>query len=321
MVFSVKKLTKSICYDDYWRFAYLRHERFLASVKPQSVSADEILDKYKFTNCYRVLDRTSQFLVKKVICAGEFDAPDTFFRVLLFKLFNKIETWEKLESALGVINICSFDERAYGDILHHLKQDGNKIYSAAYIMPSGKREYGSVVKHENNLKMLKNLLSQGFQYEIWEQADLQSVYNMFLKVPSIGRFLAYQYAIDISYSKYSRASEDQFVVAGPGALRGIKKCFPTSRESDSSSIIHYMSEVQESEFSRLGYDFKYLHNRQLQLIDCQNLFCEVDKYLRVRRPDFDSGDARIKQKYKKHPASIEFFFPPKWNATLPKEFL
>lgn len=318
----MESLIKSVCYDDYWHFAYLRHERFLSSIKqPHSISADAILSQYKFTNCYRALDRTSQFLIKNVIYSGEFDAADTFFRVMLFKLFNKVETWERFEKEFGVVDIHSFDERVYGDFLRRLKQEGNKIYSAAYIMPSGKREYGSAVKHENNLKMLKVMLEQGFQHEIWNQTDLGGIYNMFLQVPSIGRFLAYQFAIDISYCDYSRASEDQFVVAGPGALRGIKKCFPNSSQADSTSIIRYMSEVQEFEFSRLGYDFKYLHNRKLQLIDCQNLFCEVDKYLRVKRPGFDSGVKRIKQKYKKNATAIEFFFPPKWNATLPKDLL
>lgn len=320
MAFLSKNLRKSICYDDYWRFAYLRQEAFKSSVNNISQHSDEVLDLYKFTNCYRVLDRTTQYLIKNVIYSGDFDAADTFFRILLFKIFNKIETWERIEKVIGVLTINSFEFRRYSDALHAIKL-GNKIYSAAYIMPSGKNEYGSTVKHENNLRMLELMLNKNFQEKVWKQASLKNVYDLFLGIPSIGRFLAYQYATDIGYSKFSSISEDQFVVAGPGALRGIKKCFPEAKVSDSTNIIEYMAEVQDEEFYRLGYDFKYLENRKLQLIDCQNLFCELDKYLRVKRPEYNLGNSRIKQKYRKNSNRIEYFFPPHWNVCLPMERL
>src|SRR5258707_9985183 len=41
-------------------------------------------------------------------------------------------------------------------------------------------------------------------------------------------------------------------------------------------------------------------SRRLQLIDCQNLFCEVDKYARVAHPNIAgrTGRTRIKQKFR-----------------------
>lgn len=313
----MKNLEKSICYDDYWHFAYLRQEVFFSTLNDTCPCSDKILESYKFTNCYRVLDRTTQYLLKHVIYSGEFNAEDTFFRILFFKIFNKIETWQKVEKAVGVINIDSFSFEKYSNVLNKIKL-GGKIYSAAYIMPSGKSEYGSATKHENNLRMLEFMLGKKFQSEIWDLTNLKEVYDMFLAVPSIGRFLAYQYATDIGYSKFSSISEDQFVIAGPGALRGIRKCFPNVNLSDSSKIVRYIAEVQEEEFDRLGYKFNYLENRKLQLIDCQNLFCELDKYLRVKRPQYNLGNSRIKQKYKKNLNKIEYFFPPHWNVSLPK---
>lgn len=41
----------------------------------------------------------------------------------------------------------------------------------------------------------------------------------------LGSFLAYQYTIDMNYSPYINFSENDFVKAGIGAIRGIKKCF------------------------------------------------------------------------------------------------
>ncbi len=53
-------------------------------------------------------------------------------------------------------------------------------------------------------------------------------------------------------------------------------------------IIRYMYEHQDEKFKRLGLDFKKIGNRPLQLIDCQNIFCELDKYCRQALPDLKS---------------------------------
>lgn len=41
----------------------------------------------------------------------------------------------------------------------------------------------------------------------------------------MGKFLAFQYAIDINYSELCDFSEMDYVVAGPGAHSGISKIF------------------------------------------------------------------------------------------------
>jgi hypothetical protein len=311
---SSKALTKSTAYDDYWRFAALRHQRFFSSDDFKKTIADPILNDYKFTNCYRVLDRVSQFLVKNITSNNHYDAPDIFFRTLIFKLFNKIETWQSLESRIGDITLDNFKEDEYICVLSEMKAQQSKIYSAAYIMPSGKKEWGSSIKHENNIRMIRSLINDGMHENIWISSNLEDIYKGFLKIRSIGKFLAFQYAIDIAYSHHSMATEDQFVMAGPGAARGIKKCFPNAVETDFNKIIEYMALNQNEEFSRLGLSFQGIKNRPLQLVDCQNLFCEVDKYLRVKRPELDPRAKRIKQRYTPHGQPIQYCLPSKWNA-------
>jgi hypothetical protein len=50
------------------------------------------------------------------------------------------------------------------------------------------------------------------------------------------------------------------------------------------------------------------------LIDCQNLFCEVDKYARVAHPNVQSRSNRIRIKRRFLPSSgpIDYWYPPKW---------
>ncbi|RZK72276.1 MAG: hypothetical protein EOO85_19290 [Pedobacter sp.] len=88
-------------------------------------------------------------------------------------------------------------------------------------------------------------------------------------------------------------------------------------EDTDAEIIRVVMERQEQEFEERGLPFRTLWGRSLQLIDCQNLFCEVSKYARVRHPEIEgcSSRTRIKQLFK--PAmgdtSLAYFFPPKWG--------
>ena len=83
-----------------------------------------------------------------------------------------------------------------------------------------------------------------------------------------------------------------------------------------------MAESQEEEFRRLGLDFPSLWGRPLQLIDCQNLFCETDKYARIAHPEVSgkSGRTRIKQHFRPIARPITYWYPPKWgiNDRIPK---
>ena len=74
-----------------------------------------------------------------------------------------------------------------------------------------------------------------------------------------------------------------------------------------------MYENQEKEFKRLGLDFKKIGNRKLMLIDLQNIFCELDKYLRVYKPELKSNRTKIKKQYIPKKDKIEYIYPPKWN--------
>ena len=76
-----------------------------------------------------------------------------------------------------------------------------------------------------------------------------------------------------------------------------------------------MMDIQAREFERLGLSFETLWGRALQLIDCQNLFCEVDKYSRVAHPDVvgRTGRTRIKQRFEENAELIEYWYPPKWG--------
>jgi hypothetical protein len=107
-----------------------------------------------------------------------------------------------------------------------------------------------------------------------------------------------------------------FVVAGPGARDGIRKCFFESAGLADEDLIRIVAERAQEEFDRLQLPFRDLWGRPLQLIDCQNLFCEVDKYSRVVHPEYRGISKRNRIKQRFVPANRRLppqWYPPKWG--------
>lgn len=143
--------------------------------------------------------------------------------------------------------------------------------------------------------------------------SLREVYNLLHAYPLMGDFMSYQTAIDLNYSDLINFDEDDFVQPGPGALRGIKKCFEDFGDYTPAEVIMWMVKNQNKEFKRLGLKFNGLFGRPLRAIDCQGLFCETDKYARVAVPELASARVRIKTKFSQSKDRLDLFFPPKWG--------
>ena len=306
-------------YDLYWYFACERQNIFFKKLNGEDApwTNDKILQEYKFCNSYRVNDRVSQYLLKNVIYNGKkYSYGDMIFRIVLFKLFNKESTWELLVNSFSDITLDTFDFNKYSLVLKEAKDRGEVIYNDAYISCANKA-FGYNNKHDNHLALLEKMFFEDrLQDKIIECKNMEEAFNIIKSYPLIGNFMAYQLVTDINYSDVVDFSEDEFTVAGPGSLRGIKKCFISRGNYSNEDIIKYMYINQDKEFKRLGLDFKRIGNRKLQLIDCQNIFCELDKYLRKYNPDLKSNRTKIKKRYIPKKKEIEYIYPPKWNVVL-----
>ena len=240
---------------------------------------------------------------------------EVLFQTILYKLLKQFDTWEALSAAIGALSWIDFTFDAYARVLDRLVDDGQRIYSAAYIMPSP--AFGSPRKHRNHLQLLEYMMSDGVVKKLAKANSLRKVFELLRGYPSLGDFLAFQFTIDLNYSELIDFSEMEFVVAGPGARDGIRKCFKHMAGLTEAEVIRVMAERADTEFERLDVNFQNLWGRSLQLIDCQNVFCEVSKYARVAHPDIEgeSGRTRIKQKFVARPAAIPQWYPPKWGLS------
>jgi hypothetical protein len=315
-------MTPTRVYDAYWRFAAERQAIYERRLHDElgPWTDDLVLRAYRFTNVYRAADRVSQYLIREVQYRS--DRPQTpnelFFRTLLFKLFNKIDTWEMIERELGPVSwrLAALDK--INRVLDDALRAGHRIYSAAYIMPSP--PFGHTRKHANHLALLGKMMHDELPIRLQRAHSLREIYECIRSYPGLGPFLAFQYTIDLNYSELYEFGESDFVVAGPGALDGIAKCFESNGSRAPEDTIYEMVESQDREFARLDLRFSGLYGRKLQPIDCQNIFCEISKYARVAHPDIRGtlDRSRIKQSYKPaHRPLDQPMFPPRWNINIP----
>jgi hypothetical protein len=304
-------------YDAYWRFAAERQAIMFRrlSGQPSPWTQDPILRAFRFTNPYRVADRVTQYLLRHVIYGKSppQDPDDVFFRTILFKLFNRTSTWSLIEAELGPISWGQIGQRELIALLDKAFSAGISLYSAAYIMPAPR--LGWKRKHSNHIALLFSMMEDGLPARLTRATSLHEAYRLLLAWPSLGKFLAFQYVIDLNYTPLIDFPEADLVIAGPGARDGIAKCF--GQVSDPEAIIIEVCKRQEEEFHSRGLQFQTLNGRLLQPIDCQNLFCEISKYARISHPEVRglTGRTRIKQAYRISPELLSpIFLPPKWAS-------
>lgn len=298
----------------YWTFAAERQRVYFARLAGEAApwTDDPVISQYRFTNAYRAADRVSQDLIR-VIASGPQAAEDVVLRVLLYRFFNKPTTWSALESSLGQpVQWQSFSEEPLASVLDGMLARGERVYSAAYIVPPP--PFGAERKHRNHLRLVEHMMRDGLARRLSTASSLGGVFELLASYPSLGPFLAYQLTVDLNYTNVIDFDEDDFVVAGPGARSGIAKCFPGATLA-AEDIIRWMVDTQEEQLEALGLDFEPLFGRRLKLIDCQNLFCETDKYARVMHPNFAGrgGRTKIKQQFAAAGPLEVPMFPTKWG--------
>jgi hypothetical protein len=177
----------------FFKFVCERHQVHLrrqAGLSPPWTE-DVILSSWPFTNVFRVLDRNTQYILQRVIGDEPRAIEDAVFRVMLFRFFNKVETWQLLESTLGEISWRNFSIRTYAAVLEEAKDDGDAIYGPAYIIPAP-REFGSA-NHEAHLRLLDTMMAEGnLPKQLLEYKHIKDAHGYLSLYPGMGPFTAMQ---------------------------------------------------------------------------------------------------------------------------------
>lgn len=308
-------------YELYWTFASRRQEVFERRLQGDlwPWTDDPILRTYKFCNVFRAADRVSQYMIREVAYGLRDDGSyaDRAFRILAFRTFSNIATWNGLKVELGhAPTLEDLEGGRFEAALDRLKAANGGLYTGAFILCANKA-YGFNEKHRNHVALFKHMFLEGRLADRIRGANsLEGIVRALEGFPLMGPFMAYQTAIDLNYSELVSFDEDDYTQAGPGALRGLKKAFKDLGDYAPSDAILWMVERQDAEFERLGLPFGGLFGRRLHAIDCQGLFCELDKYCREAVPSLASNRTRIKARFSPARHPLDLFFPPKWGLSL-----
>ena len=319
-------LRRRKAFDFYWVFAAERQEVFYKRIRgePGPWTEDPTIANFRFCNVYRASDRTSQYLIREVIYNDQNgNAEDILLRILVFRLFNKIETWQYLKERFGDIKCQTFSVRDYATAFEPRVDSGEAVFGNAYIM-CPHDAFGMGRKYLNYLALIEQMIKgDRITGAISRARALKDVHRLLRSYPLIGDFLAHQLSIDINYSELVDFSEDSIVVPGPGVKRGIARCFSGIEGREYEDVVAWVRENQEHHFTRLGLRFRSLWGRPLHCLDCQVIFNEMDKYCTIRElqskktsgTEREKLSRRVKGKRLFHPRrqQIHFFYPPKWE--------
>jgi len=321
---SSKFKIRSEAFRLYWYFASERLSIFQKRMAAESSpwTADATLSHYKFCNVFRASDRVSQYLIKNVAYHEETATPeDRLFQIIVFRIFSNIKTWASIRLFLERTPIIQdLEDGSLLKAIEFAKQQNGTLYTGAFILCAN-RAYGHSAKHLNHFQLFKHMfVKESLGSRLLEADSLKDIYHLLHQYPLLGDFMSYQIAIDLNYSSLINFSENDFTQPGPGALRGIRKAFINPGSYSHRDIILWMVENQEEQFKKYGFEFNGLWGRPLHAIDCQGLFCELDKYCRVALPELESNRKRIKAKFSPSKQNLELFFPPKWgiNEKIPR---
>jgi len=314
-------------FEAYWRFAAERHRIWEARRQglPAPWTADPVLTRYKFCNAFRCLDRVSQFCIGEVIAKGSQTPEEIFFRVMLFKLFNHIDTWDLLKVTCGdVPSWKDFDALAYAVPLKAALKKGKTIFGGAYRL-NQKYRVDLEWKHERYLALLQFAMEQGTVFKLLNAKTYEQAYWVMRELPLHGSFVAMQHVCDLNYTELLPFDEDDFIECGPGCLNGIQKCLGIELKSTNrtdmrlaAAIIKYCVDNQENYFAAIGEKPVTLGGRRLKLVDLQNCMCEVDKMARISHPEYNLDESEMKRGY--DPAAARALppmtLPAKWGLSI-----
>lgn len=179
----------------FFHYAHDRHAVFLArrSGIPQSEwTTDPVLSSTKFANVYRVLDRSTQYVLTKVVQDGPQELEEACFRMFLFRSFARISTYEAIRDALGgPPRLATFSPAAYENILMPHIASGNPVYGSSYFIPAP-REFRTQYPFQSTLRLVSLMMRTGLPRRLKELKHMRDAHSLLATFPSLGPFLAMQ---------------------------------------------------------------------------------------------------------------------------------
>lgn len=274
--------------------------------KPKPWTKDEIFKNYKFTNVYRELDRSSQFLINNILLNFDQAPEDVVFRAFTYRIYNIPDTFTNINSEVKLQTYDDFDpDYLWIDTRNYRKRVGNPWHTA-YMMnvagimskPSDWNESTTgMFKDYVYCKVVMSSLHKNIP-NIMNAKTISEFISAVEKVKGLSSFMSHELFLDaILINKYWKQkvfpdfSENDFTNVGPGASLGIKIIFPSLKPKNQIDAIYWLRDLSEEYLAKNG-EFKYIkwnkskkiyevgqHNITLHQIEFW--LCEFSKYFKI----------------------------------------
>ena len=308
-----RKLKLSPVIDTLFQWMTERHAIHQRRLAGQSWpwTHDPILQQHNFTNVFRIYDRVTQYIICNVIGKGDQDFHETCFRVILFRCFNRISTWELLLAHFGELTWHDFNLVAYENVLYEEYRQNNKLYGSSYILPAPELGGTSLdgsnkANYANHLRLLKVMMETDLPGQLAQLSELSDAWERISMYPSMGVFLSFQYVSPFSYLLAVPPSDmyrllldlnmipelsfpEDWAICGPGAISCLVKIFGRKVKGVHGEALAWLHQTQDRHFARLGISRERRprigSTHVLSLVDFEHSLCECDVYSRKAHPE------------------------------------
>jgi alpha-glutamyl/putrescinyl thymine pyrophosphorylase clade 1 len=315
------------------------HQRRLAG-QPWPWTDDPILQQHAFTNVFRIYDRVTQYIICNVIGKGDQNLHETCFRVILFRCFNRISTWELLLAHFGELTWRDFNLAAYEAVLYEEYKQNNRLYGASYILPAPELggtsldESKGKVNYANHLRLLKVMMETDLPGQLAQLSELSDAWERISLYPGMGAFLSSQYVslchllvfpfvnvhrllLDLNMIPELTRPED-WAICGPGAESCLLKIFGPGVKGVYNEALNWLQQTQDLHFARLGISQERRpcigSTYELSPVDFEHSLCECDVYSRKAHPEIKGRRQHIGRR------NFSANRPPPPSAVLPSSW-
>lgn len=256
---------------------------------------DVILSMYRFTNIRREQDKNSRYLLTKMKANGNNLNLNMLCNILLFRLFNKIETMEYLG---GWVDFVNYDEDKVRKQLSSVPE-GYVYFTNAYLSSGMKKEFNKYFPEEkmrvmNIPNVIHKFREQLADDIIWSESP-HDIIDAFKRIKGISDFLAYQLFVDLTYLDNFPWSENEFVMSGPGCSLGLSYLFKDNGGLTDEELLFWLRDncPITPEWCKEHMTDLSEEDRYMNVMSLENCMCELGKYMKTKL-----GVGRPRSRYK-----------------------
>ena len=280
----------------YFAFARERYQIFLRrqAGAPGPWTDDPVLQQYRFCNVRREDDRTTAWFRENIRDPHRDSAYQSLLNTIVFRWFNRIETAEVL------LDEGLFEE--WSPFLAKRVLEGVRpVVTGAYVIktPTGLNKLDGVLWCIERLQ--PHLYDKAVYWSANRDKSLQQACDELMEFPYLGGFMAHQLVADLKYTCLLDTAPDRLTWAfpGPGTTRGIGRTFygdpdwfSRGKAADRARMLEDLRHTQRCSERPEYWPAEW---PRLEMSDISNVFCEYDKYLRVK-----VDGQRMKQRFTPH---------------------